>query len=146
MTYDLQRITTWFSYRASARNSARGREANAWLPLLKRSNQQANPKPRCRSAAQQLMFEDPKAVNEAFFAQYGDGKSLTRAERMNKRNEIAKTLVKTTWSEQAPGLEKRAKETHERELREWNLELDHVEEAEEVLEYVSVGSSSVDYP
>lgn len=108
-----------------------------WLPLLKRIHQQNNPKPRCRSVAQQLMFEDPKAVDDAFHVVYGIGEGMTPATRMNKRNEIAKDLVFGPLSDRAEDLQKRAKEIHERELREWGLELDSIEEATDIHEYVS---------
>lgn len=91
------------------------------------------------------MFENPKAINDVFFAQYGEGASLSRAERMNIRNDIARRLVKAS-PEQAQELERSAKANHERELREWNVELDNIDEAEDVIQYVSACSPSVDYP
>ena len=114
-----------------------------WFEALKRLHQHANTKPRRRSLAHQLMFEDPKAVNDAFFAHYGDGAGMSRVERLNKRYDLAKELLSTTLLYRVPDLEKRAKENHERELREWKVELESVEEAEDVHQCVSASSSFV---
>ena len=51
---------------------------------------------------------------------------------MNFRNELAKTLVNTTYKHLLDDLEERAKETHERELKEWGLGLGDIGEAEDV--------------
>ena len=129
-----QRMTAWFGYRASVHNSTS--EGNVWTPILKRIHNQSSSKPRCRSAAQQLMHEQPTVVDEMFVMLYGDGKGMTRTERLNNRNGVAKQLVATTYQKMIPELEQRAKATHERDLKEWNLEFDHVEEAEDVHLYV----------
>ena len=71
-------------------------------------------------------------VNAAFISKYRDGKGMSNAERLNKRNEVAKLLVTTTFKEKASELERRAKEAHEQDLKEWGLELGGVEEAEDV--------------
>lgn len=89
------------------------------------------------------MFEDPKVVNDAFYSRYGLGEGMSRAERLNKRNDIAKELISGTLLDRAEGLEKRAKEHHEREVREWSLDLDTIEEAKDIHECVSTSFSSI---
>ena len=131
----LQRITGWFSYRASSRNS---HELNIWSSLLKRVHQESNTKPRRRSAAQQFMQEEPSIVNAAFVSKYGEGRGMEPIEKLNKRNELARQLVTTSYKHLVPGLDARAKATHERELKEWKLELDDIEQAEDVSMYVSL--------
>lgn len=76
-------------------------------------------------------------MNAAFVSQYGEGGGMDRLERLNKRNEVAKRLVATSYKHLVADLEKRAQETHEQELKEWKLELDGIEEAEDVQLYVS---------
>jgi len=83
------------------------------------------------------MHERPKVVDDEFAARYGDGKQLDRVDRMQKRNEVAKDLVTTTYKEMQSELKERAKETHEREVKEWELGLDGVAEAEDVDGYAS---------
>lgn len=78
------------------------------------------------------MHEEPKIVNAAFVSQHGEGKGMQRAERLQKWNELAKRLVTTTYKHLATDLEKRAKEDHERELREWGLDLEEIGQAEDV--------------
>ena len=131
----LQRITGWFSYRASSRTS---HEETTWSPLLKRLHKQSNTKPRCRSIGQQFMHEDPSIVNAAFVSKYGEGRGMEPIERLNKRNKLATHLINTTYKHLAAGLEARAKKTHEGELKEWALKLERVEQAEDVHLYVSV--------
>ena len=133
ITRPSQRITSWFSYRASSRHN----EHNTWTPLLKWIHKQSNPKPRCRTPAQQFMLEEPSIVNAAFVSKYGEGRGMERIERVNKRNELAKSLVTTTYKHLVVGLEARAKATHEREMKEWAIELDDIEQAEDVTLCVS---------
>lgn len=132
MTADasLQRVSSWFSYRASVQNSHR--VGGAWTPILKHLHNQLNPKPRCRSVVQQFMHEEPMVVNAAFVSKYGDGRALECVDRLNKWNQVAKQLVTGTYKDRVPKLEQRAKEDHERELKEWSLELDQIQEAEDV--------------
>ena len=125
----LQKITTWFSNRASARNQ---QEGGVWAPILKHLHQQLNPKPRCRSVAQQLIHEKPAVINAAFAAKYGENADMSPIERVNRRNEVARHLTSTTYAAMAPELEQRAKEAHEQELKEWGLGLDEIGEAEDV--------------
>ena len=68
---------------------------------------------------------------------------MSPAERLNKRNEIARRLVATDYKHLAADLEKRAKEAHERESKEWGVELENIGEAEDVQLYVSVCCLSV---
>ena len=51
---------------------------------------------------------------------------------MNYQSELAKSLVGTTYNHLADGLAKCAKETHEREMKEWGLGLDDIGEVEDV--------------
>ena len=84
------------------------------------------------------MLEEPSIVNAAFVSQYGEGRTLSRVDRLNKRNEVAKKLVTSTYKHLVAGLEARAKATHKNEVKEWSLELDNVEQAEDVNGSVSV--------
>ena len=68
---------------------------------------------------------------------------MTRAARLNKRNEIAKELVVTALLGRVLDLEKHAKENHQRELQEWRVELENIEEAEDVHLCVLTSSSFV---
>ena len=83
------------------------------------------------------MLEKPEAVDEAFTAQYGDGAGMNRLQRLNKRNEVAKELVTTTFKKMETELKQRALDTHERELKEWGLEMEGIEEAEDIEVYAS---------
>ena len=78
------------------------------------------------------MHEEPTIVNGYFVAKYGEGRGMDRIKRLHKRNEIAKQLISTDYKHLAMALEKRAKETHERELKEWGLWLEDIEQAEDV--------------
>ena len=119
-------------------------DGGAWSSILKRIHQQSNPKPCCRSAAQQFMHEEPAIVNVAFIVRYGEGGGMDQVKRMNKRNKVAKKLVASSYNHLVADLEERAKETHQRDLKEWKLELDDIEEAEDVQMYVFVCCLSVD--
>ena len=57
---------------------------------------------------------------------------MDHVERLNKRNEIAKHLVTSTYKEMIPELERQAKEAYELELKEWKLKLDEIGQAENV--------------
>lgn len=127
---NLQKIAAWFSNRASSRNT---HESSLWIPILKHIHQLLGPKPRCRSVAQQLMHEEPTVIKAAFEDTYGEeGKEMGKTERLNKMNEIARELTTTEYAERVPELQERAKETHERELKAWALDLDQIGEAEDV--------------
>ena len=78
------------------------------------------------------MLENPEVVNTAFAELYSDGTDLTQVQKMNNRNSVARNLVKTTYAHLVDGLADRAKATHEQELKEWNLGLDEIGEAEDI--------------
>ena len=78
------------------------------------------------------MHEEPKVVNAAFISLYGGENGVDRAARLNKWNEVAKRLVTTTYKHLAVDLEKRAREAHERELKEWGLGLEEIGQAEDI--------------
>lgn len=126
----LQRISAWFSYRATLQNSHCG--GGAWAPILKQVHQQFNPKPRCRSVTQQFMHEEKLHVNAAFVSKYGEGRGMTSTDRMNKRYEVANLLVNTHFKDKIPGLKQRAKEANDQAMREWKVGLGEVAEAEDV--------------
>ena len=125
-----QRVTTWFSYRASLQTSSH--EGGVWFQLLKRMHEQGNTKPRCRSVPSQFAFEHPEVINAAFAEAYGEGEGLSGTQKMNYRYELAKTLVQTSHSHLVEGLKDRAKEAHEQELKEWSLGLGDIGEAEDI--------------
>lgn len=82
------------------------------------------------------MLENPEAINKAFQDKYGDGRGMKPGERMNKRNEVAKELLESDFKREEANLAQRAKEAHEKGLREWKLELNPTEKAEDVHLYV----------
>ena len=126
----VQRVKAWFSYRAALQNSRH--EGGIWYRLLKHAHEQASPKPRCRSVAQQFAFENPEVVDTAFAQHHGKGEDLTRTQKMNCRNDLAKSLVNTTYKHLIDDLATRAKETHKQELMEWGLGLGDIGEAEDI--------------
>ena len=83
------------------------------------------------------MYEKPQIINDAFHALYQEAGPMSRTDRLNKQNEVAKWLVSTTYKDMEAELEQHAKETHEQDLKEWALELKEIEEAEDVDLYVS---------
>ena len=91
------------------------------------------------------MHEEPDIVTAAFDSLYGKVQGMERAERMNKRNEVAKQLVTTSHKHLVADLEIRAKENHQRDLKEWGLGLAEVGEAEDVHLYVFLYYPSVAY-
>lgn len=82
------------------------------------------------------MHESPEIVNTTFVSMYGDGKGMTRSEKLTKWNEAAKKLAATTYKGQI-ALEQRAKEAHAEEVKVWSVELEGIEEAKDVHGYVS---------
>lgn len=82
------------------------------------------------------MLEEPNVVNAAFVSLHGEARGMDRLERLNKRNEVARRLINSSYKHLAADLEKRAKENHERELKEWGLGLEGIGEAEDVQLYV----------
>lgn len=83
------------------------------------------------------MHENREIVDQAFVKLHGEGSGIGRVDRLNKRNELAKQLVTTTYQNMAVGLEERTQEAHKRELSEWELELEAIGEADDVKAYVS---------
>lgn len=139
----IQKIKSWYSYRSTRHTR---RDDTYWTPILKSIHKKANSKPRCRNPAQQLNSEKANTVNNAFNKLYGDAVTMPRGERMNKRNEVAKSLVQAESEADIKALKQRAKQEHERALKEWELELDSIEEAEDVHGYASVHFSSISSP
>ena len=85
------------------------------------------------------MHEKPAVIKAAFEANYKDGEGLSPSERLNKRNEVARHLVATTYKDIVPELERRAKEAHEQDLKTWGLDLDGIGEAQDIDMLVSPG-------
>ena len=83
------------------------------------------------------MYEKPQIINDAFHALYQEAGPMSHADRLNKRNEVAKQLISTTYKDMEAELEQHAKETHKRDLKEWALELEEIEEAKDVNLYIS---------
>lgn len=125
-----QRIKQWFAYQSQNR-LPRGENAG-WFHLLQRLHESANPKPRKRSVIQQFMLEQPSLVDIEFVAKYGNGCGMDGTERMNKRYEVAKKLVESRYKHLFLDLESHARESHEKEVRQWSLTLDSIELAADV--------------
>lgn len=126
----MQKIATWFSYRAALHNSRH--EGGVWSQVLKRFHERDEVKPRRRTVAQQFALENPELIDAAFAKAHGEDKDLTRTQRMNYRHELAKSLVETDYQHLVDGLTTRAKETHERALKEWSVQLSDIGEAEDI--------------
>ena len=86
------------------------------------------------------MHKEPTIINGYFVAKYGEGKGMDQIEWLHKQNEIAKRLISTDYKHLVMALEKRAKETHERELKGWGLGLEDIGQAEDVQLWVSLFS------
>lgn len=132
-----QRLTRWFSNHATATTGGR-HDTIIWFPLVQQLHQLRNPRPRCRTVAQQFMADHPDILNTAFASQYSDGKKLTGAEHMNLRTELAKKLVSGQHANLVSELEKKAAADHEKAMNEWQLTLENVSEAEDVSLYVAL--------
>lgn len=91
-----------------------------------------NSRPRHRSAAQQFMQDYPKIVKDAFALQYGDGKGLTSAQRMNNKHEVAKDLLHREYSHLISDLESKAESQNSAEVEEWELVLEDISLARDV--------------
>ena len=78
------------------------------------------------------MHEEPATINAAFLSQYSEGRGMDRLEQLHRWNKLARQLVATTCKDKVPGLERRAKEVHEREQKEWGLELQDIGQAEDI--------------
>lgn len=76
------------------------------------------------------MHEEAEIIDKAFVSEYGE--EVDRAERLNKRNDLAKQLLNTTYKHTIPELEQRAREANDRDIKEWGLELEEIGQAEDV--------------
>lgn len=121
-----QRLSHWFANHATAK-----RDTLPWFTLLQRLHQIRNPHPRRRSAVQQFLSGYPDEVEEAFLQRVGD-KTLTNAQKMNLRYDVAKTLLAEQYSHLKSELEDIAAEQYEVDLSQWNLVLDGISLAEDV--------------
>ena len=126
-----QRLRTWFTNHASATSVTR-RELLTWQPLLQRLHQIRNPRPRCRSAAQQYMLEYPDEVSAALVTRRANNTKLSNPQLMNLRNQVAKSLLLSKDSNFTKQLEDRAAAQHELALKEWDLILEDISAAEDV--------------
>jgi hypothetical protein len=99
---DFQRLTQWFSNRASATNAGSRRDSQGWFPLLQRLHQLRNTRPRRRTPVQQFMQDYSKEVKEAFAKQYGGRKDLTSGQRLNFQQEVARALLHSEYSSLIP--------------------------------------------
>ena len=96
-----------------------------------------NPKPCRHTLVQQFMYKKPQIIDNAFHALYQEAGPMSCADQLNKQNEVAKWLVSTTYKDMEAELKQHTKETHEWDLKEWALELEEIEEAEDVDLYIS---------
>jgi len=125
-----QRIKQWFAYQAQ--NRVTHTDNHGWFSLLQRLHESANPKPRKRSVVHQFMLENPSIVDAAFVSKFGDGRGMDGAERMNRRHDLAKNLLKDRYQDLVLDLEARARESHEKEIQQWSLTLNSIELAPDV--------------
>lgn len=118
---------------ASTDSTPRRENTLNWLPLLQRLHELRNPRPRKRTAIQQFMVDYPDVVKAAFVAKYLDTSSLTSAEKMNARHDVAKSLLfSDEYSHLATGLHKKAVVEHEADMEEWQMILDGISAAQDV--------------
>jgi hypothetical protein len=129
-------VKQWFTNRASAANSGTRRDNLSWTPLLKRLHQIRNTHPRLRTPTQQFMRDYPTKVKKAFAAQYGNGNNLSKADRLNFQNSVAKKLLYEENTDLIDELQARAKAQHTAGENEWNMILEDISAAEDVAQYV----------
>ena len=79
------------------------------------------------------MHEHPALVDEAFSARYGE-RVMEPVEKMNKRSEITKTLLSTTYQHLVAELERNAKQAHEKEVQSWRSVFQTAREADNIEE------------
>jgi hypothetical protein len=79
------------------------------------------------------MLEYPEAVDAAVLHQYGPGAELANVDKMNRRHDVAKTLLATKYSGLRSELKDRAASQHDAELKEWRLILDGISSAQDVV-------------
>jgi hypothetical protein len=133
-------VKQWFTNRASAVNSGTRRDNLSWTPLLKRLHQIRNTHPRLRTPTQQFMRDYPAKVKKAFAAQYGNGNNLSKADRLNFQNSVAKKLLYEENTDLIDELQAKAKAQHTAGKNEWNMILEDISAAENVAQYVFLSS------
>lgn len=83
------------------------------------------------------MLDYPDIVNAAFVSQHADARGLSASQKMNLRHDVAKTLLSTRHhSHLKKALDKKAAAKHDAEMEEWELILDGVSSAKDVIRYV----------
>ena len=82
------------------------------------------------------MMDHPELIKTAFEQAHGEGKSLTRTDKMNARHSIAKSLLANDYSNLTSELQDKVTAHHKAELNEWNLILDDISASDNVAQYV----------
>jgi hypothetical protein len=82
------------------------------------------------------MRDYPNQVKAALSAQYGDSKDFSGVQRMNSQHEVAKALLRSEYSHLVDELEAKAKVHHVAGMNEWNMVLDEISLAENVVQCV----------
>ena len=82
------------------------------------------------------MLDYAHEVNTAFVSWHGDGKNFSNTQRLNLRYDMAKALLNGQYSHLINELDNKVKVQHDAEMDEWNLILDDISLAEDVLQYV----------
>jgi len=85
---------------------------------------------------QQFMLDYPREVNAAFVSKYGDGKTLSSAQRMNVRHDLAKAMLYSRYSHLVNELENKAKDQHKLDMNTWNMILEDISLAGDVGKFV----------
>lgn len=80
------------------------------------------------------MADYPEEVNEVLLQKHGDT-FASNADRMNTRYNVAKTLLEQEYSHLSSELEVKAGERHDAELSEWDLSLETLSRAGDVLRW-----------
>jgi hypothetical protein len=124
-----QCIKQWFAYHSQCHVS---RTETNWANLIQCLHEPSNPKPRKRSVVQQFVLENTAQVDAAFVSKYGEGRGMDGAERMNKRQDLAKRILYGEHKNQIPALENRAREDHKQEIKQWSMLLDDITQASDV--------------
>lgn len=84
------------------------------------------------------MYEQAEVLNAAFASRYGDGRNLTKGDRLNTRTRLAKSLLARQYSHLVNDLRQNAMDHHRKEMREWDLILEDISEASDVSVWVSI--------
>ena len=125
-----QRLKGWFTNHAASTNARH--DTNTWFDLIQQFHQLRNPRPRCRSIAQQFMVDHPGVLNASFVSLHGDGRTFSNPQRLNLRLDLARKMVSGHYAHLAKDLEKAAATHHEKEMKEWKVALENLSEAEDV--------------